>query len=323
MTGSKLFPKTTLRTPHLGEKSEIGGPLSEVVALRRDVAKALKFQAFQVIEEFLDVPAAGPALLKAATATQAAAVTYGPGDLLALAGNLFPPRNVTVTTAGTTPADAPATVKITGLDIDGSTLTETITVAQTATIASGTKCFAKVTKIELPAGEGAGATLAFGIGSVLGLTVPVQAVAGFSGLLEEIVDGALLAPPTGAFTSPGTNAPYGAYAPATAPNGVHDYAFVYLGVPRALGPPERIELWRWTMPGAPMGLRLRCFWEWLGCGGSGPPTRARGVVLHRGGVELAHLVVAELGQRAVPIEPVEQLDRARVVGVRVLVVVGQ
>jgi len=102
---------------------------------RDSVAKALsKCLAVDVLQ--LTNPAAGAVDdMKAATATVASIVVWTSSDLkgagitkLALHGA----RALTFTTAGVTPADAPANVAIVGKDYDGATIGETLNLAQTA-----------------------------------------------------------------------------------------------------------------------------------------------------------------------------------------------
>jgi hypothetical protein len=111
--------------------------------------------------------------IKAATATVARKETWGASDLLTAGlSELYNyPRNVTFTTAGGTAADAPATVTVTGTDVNDAAQTETITLAQTATIASGTKAFKTVSRVEFPAADGTGATIAMGYGTVTAATL--------------------------------------------------------------------------------------------------------------------------------------------------------
>ena len=56
-------------------------------------------------------------------------------------GAISPPRNITATTGGGAgAADVPATAVITGKDIDGNVLTETLTLSQVdACVATGVK----------------------------------------------------------------------------------------------------------------------------------------------------------------------------------------
>jgi hypothetical protein len=179
------------------------------------------------VDEITNPVVAAPAGLLAATATTVAAqtilaaamITGGKAALAAW------PRNVTFTTAGSTASDAPATATITGKDIDGAALTETVTLAQTATIAAGVKCFSSITSIVYAAADGTGATVAIGFGAVFGLSKLPKLRAGAINVLNEVAVGVQVT--TGTFVLPATSAPYGSYAPASAPDGAKDYAITY------------------------------------------------------------------------------------------------
>lgn len=181
-------------------------------------------------QTFTNPAAADADAIKTSIATTTSTVTYSGADLNGVigAGAISPPRNITVTTGGGTAADAPATATITGLAIDGSAQTDTITVAQTATIASGTKAFSSVTSIALTAGQGTDATLTFGTGEVIGLDSKLMSLGGATngGVLKEVYDGSVVT--NGVFVLPATSGPFGTYAPNTAPDAAHDYALVYM-----------------------------------------------------------------------------------------------
>lgn len=181
-------------------------------------------------ETFTNVPAADADAIKTSIASSTSAVTYSGSALNGVigAGAISPARNLTVTTAGATPADAPATATITGTAADGSTQTEVINVGQTATTVVGAKAFASVVSIALSAGDGTGATLTFGTGNVLGLSSKLRDVGGVAAaaVLVEVEAGVVVT--TGTFVLPATSGPFGTYAPATVPNGTNDYAIVYM-----------------------------------------------------------------------------------------------
>jgi hypothetical protein len=109
-------------------------------------------------------PTNSAAGLKAATATVASPVTLTSADLLDAgeAALLAYPRKIVFTTAGVTPADAPATALITGTDYLGAAQTETVNIAQTATTATSTKWFKTITSIAYAAADGTAATVAIG-----------------------------------------------------------------------------------------------------------------------------------------------------------------
>lgn len=181
-------------------------------------------------QTFTNLAASDDDAIKTAIATVASTVTYSGADLNGAigAGAISPPRNILITTAGGTPADAPATATITGTAIDGSAQSEVINVAQTATTAAGVKAFASVTSIALSAGQGTDATLAFGTGVVVGLDSKLRDVGGAAngGVVKEVANATVVT--NGTFVLPATSPPYGSYSPNTAPNGTNDYAVVYM-----------------------------------------------------------------------------------------------
>lgn len=223
--GSGLFGTQRAATPHLVQGK--GGVAGEVADLRADVARVLAPMANIVVEELTNVPAAAANGIKLAIATVAATVTYSGAQLDGAVGGgtMSPPRNITVTTAGSTPADAPATATINGVDVNGDVISETITVAQTATIANGVKAFAKVTSIVLPVADGTDATLAFGFGLVAGLSKKLKARAGNNSLIREIAAGSVVT--NGTIVAAATGLPNGTYSPNSAFNNTNDYAIYY------------------------------------------------------------------------------------------------
>jgi hypothetical protein len=224
--GSGLFTKKGPKVPHL---SLLGakGLEGEVADLREDVRTSFLAMAAITVEEFVNPVAASPNAIKLAIASVAAIVSYSGAQLDGAVGGavMSPPRNLTITTAGGTAADAPATATITGVDVNGAVISETITVAQTATIALGVKAFAKVTKIDLPAADGTGATLAFGFGSVIGLGKKIKSRAGLAFVLKEAANGAVVT--NGTIVAAATGLPNGTYAPNTIPDGAKTYAIFY------------------------------------------------------------------------------------------------
>jgi hypothetical protein len=181
----------------------------------------------QQVDEFTDAIASNTAGLKAATATTVAIQSYTAADLLAAGKDelLARPRNVTFTTAGGTPAHAPADVVVTGTDINGDALTETITLAQTATTAEGAKCFRTITSIVYAAGDGASATIAIGFGKKFGLSAKAKVRAGAVMRGTEISAGTVVT--NGTLATPTTSPPNGSYSPNTNPDGSVDYAIAY------------------------------------------------------------------------------------------------
>lgn len=80
-------------------------------------------------------------------------------------------RNITATTGGTTADIKAVQVTITGTDINGLVITETLPIftVNTATTVVGDKAFKTVTSIAIPAHDGTGATTSIGTGAKLGL----------------------------------------------------------------------------------------------------------------------------------------------------------
>ena len=64
-------------------------------------------------------------------------------------------------------------------------------------------------------------------GSTLTLSFTPMAHAGATLALHEVMDGALISPPTGTLTQPGGGVNPWVYTPAAAPNGTHNYAVWY------------------------------------------------------------------------------------------------
>ena len=86
------------------------------------------------------------------------------------------PRNVTATSGGTAGDIRAESVVITGKDVEGATVTETLpafTVNSAGTV-TGSKIFAEITSILFPAMDGTGATISIGHGEVLGLDVRLK-----------------------------------------------------------------------------------------------------------------------------------------------------
>lgn len=179
------------------------------------------------VDEISDAVAPATAGLKAATATTVAPQTILAAALLAggKTALLVHPRNITFTTAGGTASDAPATATITGTDINGDALTETVNISQTAATVEGAKAFRTITKIEYSAADGTGATIAIGFGKKFGLSKKIRTRAGALMFGKEIANGAVVT--NGTLVAPGTSAPNGTYAPNADPDGAKDFSIEY------------------------------------------------------------------------------------------------
>lgn len=217
VVGSGIFAKQKAEIPHLST--------GEVADLRKDVAGVLGPLLGLVVVEYTNPVGAAPQGLEAPTATTVAPRTVTSFLQAGKDALLADGRNVTFTTAGGTPADAPATALITGTGMDGKVQTETVNIAQTAAVASGVKPFKTVASVAYSAADGTGATVSIGFGPLLGLPVPMKTragLAGAGGLWREIAVGAVV-------TNGVVSAANGTYAPNTAPNGSADYCIYYEG----------------------------------------------------------------------------------------------
>jgi hypothetical protein len=220
--GSGLFTKAMTLHPHLLQGHGTSG---EVGDLRKDVANELSPMAAMTVEEFTAPAASDTAGLLAATASTVATQTitsFLAGGVATLAAR---PRTIKFTTAGGTPADAPATVVVTGKDLHGNVMSETVTIAQTAASAETVKTYASLTSVAYAAGDGTGATVAIGIGVAVGLWKKIKFRAGATHPVQEIANAVVVA--TGTFVSAATALPNGSYTPATAFDGAKNYALYY------------------------------------------------------------------------------------------------
>jgi hypothetical protein len=202
--GSGLFSDQRAHIAHLVTNKR-GGLAGEIDDLRKDVTRELAPMAAMTLDEFTNPSAADAAGLKIATATVAAAVVVtsflAPG-VAALAGS---PRKIVFTTAGVTPADAPATAAVEGRDIAGNILTETVTLSQIAGSASTVNFYAELTSVTYPAADGTAATVAIGFGADIGLAKPLKSRAGLAAVLLEIMDGAVVGSGGGGAAATATN----------------------------------------------------------------------------------------------------------------------
>jgi len=102
-----------------------------------------------------------------------AAVTDNSAPQVITTGIIQPevPRNITATAGGTAGDIKAIAVVLAGYDREGNAITETLPVftVDTPGTVAGTKAFAKVTSVTIPAHDGNGATTAIGFGDVLGL----------------------------------------------------------------------------------------------------------------------------------------------------------
>ncbi len=215
--------------------NEYGVAISETLVLSQTAAAVTSVNYFSSITSIVYPAADGTggtvaigiaaAVIKKATAMTVAVKTMTFRELIQndLANN---PRQLVFTTAGGTAADAPASVLITGRDINGAAQSETLALAQTATTATSLKYYAYIDSLVFAAADGTGATVAVTFNNTtVGLRKKIVARAGLTAIEREIVNGAVVT--TGTVTAPASALPNGAYTPSSAPNDVSDYYIRY------------------------------------------------------------------------------------------------
>jgi len=181
--------------------------------------------AFQVDEWLAPAATSTTALLTATaiTATPQTVSSFVSGGVTALAAF---PRNVTFTGGGTT-ADCPTSAAVTGTDIDGNALTETV--ALTAGSGTGAKAFKTVTSVVFTGSTSTDSTVAVGIGSVFGLSKTIKSRAHRLAVIQEVyaasTTGSVVT--NGTYVDATTSPPHGTYAGNSAPDGTKSYALTY------------------------------------------------------------------------------------------------
>jgi hypothetical protein len=201
--GSGLF---STQGPNQGRFIEgKGGVAGEVNDLRQDVKRSLIPLAAITVQEW-DAPLATAANnVMAATTSQVTedvllpAVTPAAGALTqATIDDLSNgPRQLQFTVGGGTPAHRAPSATIHGTGLDGLQKTQVLALPAVAG-AVRSDFFTDIEKVVLAAGSGVGATVAIGLGALLGLLQPIKRRAGLFGILKEIALGAVVT--NGVFT---------------------------------------------------------------------------------------------------------------------------
>ena len=113
------------------------------------------------------------AVAASATGVHAAITASASDPVVATTGFTAPPcpRNITATAGGTAGSIKAVQVIVEGTNFSDQVITETLPAftVDTAGIVTGSKAFKTVTKVTIPAMDGAGATVAIGFGDKLGL----------------------------------------------------------------------------------------------------------------------------------------------------------
>lgn len=184
-----------------------------------------------VVHEFTPAPAAtSTTALKAATATTVADQTILAAALLsggktALAAH---PRTVTFTYAGTA-ANGPTSIDIVGTDINDAALTETKTITPSAATFESAKAYKTIVSYTAKGATDTDATVAYGIGSTLGLAQKIKSRADRFAVIQEVysASGTGSVVTNGTIVSPATCAPNGGYTPNAAPDGTRKYSVTF------------------------------------------------------------------------------------------------
>lgn len=114
----------------------------------------------------INIPAAAAVAAAAAAVLAAKALTTAAQTITAAITSPTVPRNVSITGSA---AGIAGNVVITGTNYNGDTITETIALSGTSTVA-GSKAFATITEIDLPVKtNSSGDTVSVGLGSAFGL----------------------------------------------------------------------------------------------------------------------------------------------------------
>lgn len=176
---------------------------------------------FYAWDVWTDPPAADADYFITTTSTAASEVVYTSADW-ANSDPLDPPRPVTFTANTNADFDAVDMV-VTGTDIDGRALTETVTLTDGGNATDSTSaCFRTVTGITIPAQSGTGGSYTIGFGAAIGFSAKVKSRAGHVAVLTELAAGSVAT--NGTFVAAATASPYGSYSPNTAADGSRDYA---------------------------------------------------------------------------------------------------
>jgi len=177
------------------------GLAGEVGDLRDDIEEELSPMAAIAVQEYVDPLATAANNLMAATTSQAAedellpdatpatgVLTQATIDNLSTGG----PRQILFTVAGGTPAHRAPTATIYGTAVGGAKTSETVSLPSVAGTALTGTFFVDIDRIVLAAGSGTGATVAIGLGALLGLSASVVSRAGRVAVIQEVAAGSVV-----------------------------------------------------------------------------------------------------------------------------------
>lgn len=223
---SRHFGASNPRKPHLVVGP--GGQAAEIYDLRLDIDAAfglLESGGFIRTDEFINPAAADDNYFKAALLGSTSAVTLraSAGDFLfnSAPGGLA--REIQIKRSNTPNAFSTGTIKVIGLCY-GERVTLNFVQpnddGNDTLLSTERRGLQSIEEVQIPANLLATGTFDIGYGAALGLFGAVKTRAGLAAIFREVVDGAIVSPPTATIDGR-------LYTPATAPNGVHDYALSY------------------------------------------------------------------------------------------------
>lgn len=232
MVLSRSFGEKIGRFPHLVQRGK-SGIAGEVADLRADTEEGFRYMEATlqplVLEEFTNLLAADTDGLKTAAASANTIQAFTSADWNGVQGDdeMVPPRNVTLTTSTHADIDAVAVVVVGRVRDDrGELIAQTDTINLTdggGATDAGTKAFAFVDSVTIPAQGGSGGTVAIGFGVLVGLSHKIRVAAGLPLRVLQVTAGAAVT--NGTFAS---TAPNGTWSPATAADAANDYAILYV-----------------------------------------------------------------------------------------------
>lgn len=223
---SRHFGASNPRKPHLIVGP--GGQAAEIYDVRLDVDAAfglLESGGFIRTDEFTNPVVADDDYFKAAFNGSTSAVTLrsSAGDFLFSSAPGGLAREIVITRSNTPNAFSTGTIKVIGTcygervtlnfvqpNDDGNDVL-------TSTERRGLQT---IEEMQIPANLLTTGTFKLGFTNALGLFGKPKTRAGLLAIFREVVDGAIVSPPTATIDGR-------LYTPATAPNGVHDYALSY------------------------------------------------------------------------------------------------
>ena len=168
----------------------MSGVTGELGDLRAEIGVALSPLIAVTVDEIIHPALAAAANLEALHASVVGSRTVTTFLAAGTAALAACPRNITFTVdGGGTPGHSFTQAIITGKDVAGKPLSETLTLVAGAGLNTGASCFASVSSIVYSGGTGVLASISIGIGLKLGLSKSLKARSGRVQMRKEIFNG--------------------------------------------------------------------------------------------------------------------------------------